>query len=271
MRKLFVFFTLITFLVHSKAKCDNVVVKGDTLRTIFFSPFDKYPSIVKLREKLKDYSTNCTEDNCSFLSTWKIVDNRLMLTNIKNCECNQKKQSANLSDLFGDRLQKGMLCADWYTGEIWVTKDQPNSWGGMFAASFPRETRLIIKKGIVISVKKFVYPKPVKNSYYNNTDSLHKFIYTHINWNKFPNLPEHSRWEYFSFDQDAKGYLINLKQMENARSYEIYDKDQMEEIKRVAGLLQWPLYYLHGQPVRSYIAFSISLSKEMKDKFARPD
>jgi hypothetical protein len=271
MKKLFIFLTLLTFLTHNEAKCDNLVIKGDTFWTIFFSPFDNYPGIGKLREKLKDYSTNCTEDNCTFLSTWKIVDNRLMLAKIENCECNDKKQTANLKTLFGNRLQKGLLCADWYTGEIWVTKDRPNSWAGMFAASWPSETRLIVKKGIVISVKNFRYPIPIETIYHRNTDSLNKFIYTHINWDKFHNLPQHSNGSYFRFVQDANGYLINLKQSENGRSDETFDKDEMEEIGRVAGSLQWPIYYHHGQPVKSFGGIIIVLSKEMQNKFAKQD
>lgn len=271
MKKLFVFLALLTFLTHNQAKCDNVVIKGDTLWTIFFSPFDNYPGIVKLREQLKGYSTQCTEDNCSFLSTWKIVNNRLMLAKIENCKCNEKKQTANLKTLFGDRLQKGMLCAEWYTGEIWITKDQPNSWGGMFAASWPSEVRLIVKRGIVISIKNYVYPKPVITIYYRNTDSLNKFIYSHINWDKFHNLPQHGNRSWFLFDQDANGYLINVKQDQNMRSNEIFDKDEMEEINRVAGLLQWPLYYYHGQPVKPFRGIILALNKEMQNKFAKPD
>jgi hypothetical protein len=269
MKKLFIFITLLTFLFHNEAKCDNVIINGDTLWTIFFSPFDNYPGIVKLREQLKDYSTHCTEDNCTFLSTWKIVNNRLMLAKIENCSCNEKKQTANLKNLFGDRLQNGLLCADWYTGEIWVTKDRPNSWGGMFAASWPGETRLIVKKGVVISVKNFVYPKPIETVYYKNSDSLNKFIATHINWDKFNSVPQDNSGFYFRFDQDANGYLINLKQSVNIRPQQLFDNNEMEEISRVAGLLQWPVYYYHGQPVKSFNGIIIGLSKDMQDKFAK--
>jgi hypothetical protein len=269
MKKLFILVTLITLLTHYEAKADYVIIKGDTLWTIFMSPFDKHPDIVKLREQLKDYGTHCTEDNCTFLSTWKIVDGRLMLAKIENCGCNQNKQTANLRSLFGAGVKDGMLCADWYTGEIWVTKDSPNSWGGMFAASWPRETRLIVEKGVVVSVKNFVYPEPVKTIYYSNTDSLNKFIYTHINWHKFHNLPQHSNGSFFNFDQDAKGYLINAKKNEDNRSPETFDKDEMQEINRVAGLLQWPVYYCHTKQVWSYIGIYFVLSKETRDKFAK--
>lgn len=271
MKKFFFFFTLVTFLTHQEARCDNVIIKGDTFWTIFFSPFDSYPNIIKLREQLKDYGTNCTEDNCTFLSTWKIVNNCLMLERIENCKCNEKKQTADLKTLFGNRLQNGLLCADWYTGEIWVTKDRPNSWGGMFAASWPSETRLIIKKGVVISIKNFVYPKPIETIYHSNTDSLNKFIYTHINWNKFHNLPQHSNGSYFRFDQDANGYLINIKQSKNGPSDETLDKDEMKEINRVASFLRWPVYYCHGQPVHSFGGIVIVLSREMQNKFAKSD
>jgi hypothetical protein len=141
----------------------------------------------------------------------------------------------------------------------------------MFAASWPSETRLIVKKGIVISVKNFRYPIPIETIYHRNTDSLNKFIYTHINWDKFHNLPQHSNGSYFRFVQDANGYLINLKQSENGRSDETFDKDEMEEIGRVAGSLQWPIYYHHGQPVKSFGGIIIVLSKEMQNKFAKQD
>ena len=193
-----------------------------------------------------------------------------MLAKIENCQCNSNKQTANLKHLFGNRLKKGLLCADWYTGEIWVTKDKPNSWGGMFAASWPSETRLIVNKGIVISVKNFVYPKPIETVYHRNADSLNKFIYTHINWGKFHNLPQYSNGSYFSFDQDDNGYLINIKQNTNiSRSDEIFDKYEMEEISRVAGLIQWPLYYYHGKHVKSFEGLIIVLSKDRQNKFAK--
>jgi len=269
MKKLFILITLFTCLVYGQAKCDNVIIKGDTLWTIFFSPFDNYPGIVRLRERLMDYSTRCTEDNCSFLSTWKIVNNRLMLAKISNCECNEKKQTANLKRLFGNRVKNGMLEADWYSGEIWITKDRPNSWAGMFAASWPSQTRLIVKNGVVLSVKNFVYPKPVETVYYQNADSLNKFIYTHINWDKFHNLPQHSNGAYFRFDQDADGYLVNVKYDEFSPNHQTFDKDEMDEIGRVLGLLKWPLYYNQGKPVKSFNGIPIVFSKEMQDKFAK--
>src|ERR1700761_5209046 len=139
MRKFLILVALLICFMCDKAKCDNVIINGTTYWTVFFSTFDNYPGIEKLREQLKDYGTQCTEDNCSFLSTWKIINNRLMLEKIENCQCNSTKRTANLKNLFGDRLKNGMLEAYWYTGEIWVTNEQPNSWGGMFAASGPSE------------------------------------------------------------------------------------------------------------------------------------
>jgi hypothetical protein len=271
MKKLVIFFKLLTLLIHNEAKCDNIVIKGVTFRMIFFSPFNNYPGIANLRDQLKDYSTNCTEDGCTFLSTWNIVNNRLMLAKIENCECNEKKQTANLKTLFGNRLQKGMLFAGWYTGEIWVTKDQPNSWGEMFPASWPSETRLIVRRGVIISIKNFLYPKPIERVYYKNTDSLNKFIYSHINWNIFHNLPQQSNGSYFRFEQDASGYLINIKQDKYVRTHEIFDEDELKEVSRVAELLQWPLYYYHGRPVRRLEGIRLVLSKEMQDKFTKQD
>lgn len=268
MKKLFTFLTLLTFLTYNEAKCDSVVMQGVILSTMGFSPFDSYPGIVKLRKQLKRYSTTAMDDNCTFSSTWKIVNNRLMLTKIENCNSSQKKRTANLRTLFGNRLQKGMLYADWFTGEIWATKDQPNSWGVMYAASWPSETRLIVEKGIVISVKNFVYPKPVETDY-GNAGSLNNFIYSHINWDKFHNLPQHSNGAVFSFDQDENGYLINIKQDNYNHSPETFNKEQMEEINRVLGLLRWPVYYRHGVKVKSpEPGVIIVLSTEMREKFA---
>lgn len=267
MKKILTLVALLTCLACHQAKCDNVIIKGETLWTIFFSPFDNYPGIAKLREQLKDYSTDCTEDNCSFLSTWKIVNNRLVLVKIENCKCNEKKQTANLKNLFAKRLKNGMLEATWYTGEIWVTKDQPNSWGGMFASSWPSETRLIVEKGVVLSVKNFVYPKPVERVYYRNIDSLNKFIYTHINWEKFHNLPQHSNGSYFRFDQNANGYLINIKNDGMNPSRQIFDTSEIQEIGRVTGMLQWPIFYHQGQPVKNFMGITIAISKEMRDKY----
>lgn len=268
MKKLFVVIFIFSFayLTQQSAKADNVIIKGDTLWTIFFSPFDNYPGIVKLRERLADYSTRCTEDNCSFLSTWKIVHNRLMLAKIENCKCNEKQQTANLKNLFGNRLQNGMLAADWYTGEIWVTKDQPNSWGGMFAASWPRETRLVIENGAVLSVKEFVYPKPVITIYYRNTDSLNQFIHTYIDWTKFHHLPQRRTGFNFRFDQDTSGCLIHLKSIHDYGAHPFFDDEEMKEINRVAGLLQWPVYYFHGKPLKSFTGIFIFLGEDLKEE-----
>ena len=105
MKKILILVPLLIFLLCNQAKSDNVIIKGNKFWTIFFSPFDNYPGIVKLRERLRDYSSNCTEDNCSFLSTWKIVHNQLMLVKIQNCQCNTKNQTANLKSLFGNHVK----------------------------------------------------------------------------------------------------------------------------------------------------------------------
>jgi len=270
MKRLLIF-TLFTLLVCQDAMADNLIIKGDTLRTIFFSVFDNYPGIDKLRDKLSDYATQCTEDNCSFLPTWKIVGGRLMLTSIKNCECNDKKQTANLKSLFGDRLEKGMLPAYWYSGEIWATKDRPNSWGGLFAASWPRETRVIVKNGVVTSVKEFIYPSPVIKPYFKNSDSLNNFIYTHIDWSKLHHLPPQDRRYYFRFDQDTAGYLIHVSQDTLLRPYQILDAAEMVEINRVLGLLQWPLYYYHARPVTTFNRVDMILSEPIRKRYVKPE
>lgn len=273
-KMLFSFVGILFCLISNQAKSDNVIINGKTLWTIFFSPFDSYPGIIKLRNQLKDYRTTCTEDNCTFLSTWQIVNNSLVLTKIENCQCSSKKQTANLKDLFGNRVKNGTLVAYWFTGQIWVTKDQPNSWAGMFAASWPSETRLIVEKGVVISVKDFVYPKPVETVYYQNQDSLNRFVYTHINWKKIHHLPMHNIEAWFHFDQDANGYLSNIKYTEVGVRYggtgsspKTFDDAEIEEISRVLGLLRWPLYYRYGKPVKSFTGIFIVFNKEIQDKY----
>lgn len=271
MKKLLVLIALLTFLSHHEAAADNVILHGDTLRTIFFSPFDSYPGIVKLRERLQGYGSQCTEDNCSFLSTWKIIGGRLTLVKIQNCDCNEKKQKANLQRLFSDQLKDGVLRANWFTGEIWVTKDKPNSWSGLFAASWPRETRLVVKNGVVSSVKEFVYPKLVITEYFKNMDSLYQFIYTHLDWSKLHHLPTQSARLYFRFDQDTAGYLIHLKQDTMLRPSAILDAAEVAEIGRVMGLLQWPLYYHHGRPVTPFNGVDIMLGEDIRQKYLKPD
>lgn len=267
MKNIHIILLLLVLLIHDEAKCDAIIINGKALSTYGFSPFDKYPGIVKLRERLKTYGSHCTEDGCSFFSIWKIIDNRLMLTKIESCSCNNKKQTANLKKLFGGRVEKGMMCAYWYTGEIWISKDEPNSWNPMFAASWPSQTQLVVKKGVVISVKDLVYPKPVESVYYKYPDSLHAFIFNHIDLNKFRNFPEHSDGSYFRFDLDEKGYLINLKEEDYfSRLHQTFNKDEMEEISRVLGLLQWPLYYNCGHPVNNFPGIQIVLSREMRNK-----
>jgi hypothetical protein len=270
MKRLLIFFTLLILLTHTKAKCDNIVINGVTLNTEFSSPFDTYPGIVQLREQLKDYRTQCTEDNCSFLSTWKIVNNKLMLARIDNCQCNNKTQTANLKTLFGNRLKNGLLCAEWFTGEIWATKDRPNSSFGLYAASWPSETRVVVKKGVVISVTNFVYPKAVETVYYNDLDSLSEFIYKHLNWSKLHNLPQVGKRSNFTFERDANGYLANAKKEDSALSNETYDKDELEELNRVAASVRWPQYYHHGQPLKDLTWAFLVLSKETKDKYYKP-
>lgn len=269
----FILIILIVCLINNQAKCDHIVVNGQTMAMNAVSPFESYPGIIKLRETLKNYRTQCMDDGCSFSSEWKVVNKELVLTSIHSCECNTNHRAANLNNIFKNQLHDGVLKASWFTGKLWLiaNTDKPVAYIGispLLHPLYPRELCLNINKGMITSIENHIYPKPVESAYYKNADSLNKFIYTHINWNKIDLLQQKSETVFFNFQPDSAGHPIDIKYDDSYPIKRTLDQSRIEEANRILGLLTWPTYYYHGEIVKNYSGIGIEFSKQMRDRYA---
>lgn len=262
--------TILFFCQPIIAKCDHIVINGIHMRVVSREPLRNHPRISELALLLKGYATDCTEDNCMFEAEWKIMNRRLMLTQISNCACNQKKQTADLQHLYIGKLENGMIPADWYTGQIWVSTEQPTAWLCMVCPIYARETCVTVVKGIVTGIKEVVYPRVPSPFKKRTRDSLNLMVYKKLDWNKLKNLPDSNGqvpvFTQFTPDSTGKPGNFTISKYENGKDI---DPTWSAEIKKAISTYKWPVYFSHGKFYPFTWSVSLKLNKEQQRNLKR--
>ena len=253
-------------LLSINAKCDHIWVNGTKMNVVSRSPFDKYSGITKLSELLKDYGTQCTEDNCQFDAEWKIINHQLLLVKIHSCACNEKQQTADLAKLFKGRLKNGMLKADWFTGKIWLTNDRPLTWFCLVCPVWARETCITVANGMVTNIEDVIYPKSPDPNKIKTVDSLTNLIYSHIHWDELRNLNQQTGHVMLSFSSDSVGKPFNIRTFANNAQV---DSTWVIEVRKAIGRFKWPLYFLHGIASNPYWSIDLKFNKEQQEAFSK--
>ena len=255
-------------LLSTRAKCDHIWVNGTQMYVVSGKPLDKYRDITKLTEQLKDYGTQCTEDNCQFDAEWKIINHQLLLVQIHSCACNEKQQTANLAKLFGGELKNGMLKASWFTGKIWLINDndKPLTWFCIVCPIWAHETCITVVKGMVTNIQNVVYPPAPDPNKIKTNDSLTNLIYSHIHWDELRNLNQQTGRVILGFSSDSVGRPINIRFFGNNAPI---DSTWVIEVKKAIGRVKWPLYFSHGIFSYPYWSFQLKLNNEQQKAFSK--
>jgi hypothetical protein len=96
--------------------------------------------------------------NCwrGYIATWEIIYDTLYLTKIE--DCSGWKKNFDLTKIFGSKVKKGRVKADWYSGELRIPKGKMVEYVHMgYMSKYERELTLEIEKGVLLYAEEFKY------------------------------------------------------------------------------------------------------------------
>lgn len=252
------------FIFSFFAKADSFIYKGDTSYFYTASPLGQHPQIAEIMLELKGYASepcfHCY--NLPYNAEWTVIDDQLYLSGIYSAGTSNPPLKADINKLFN--VSTGKVKADWVTTDIWLPKGKII---GMIENQYfnSAELHVTILKGKITKTKTFNYPFAREMEYVRTPELITSFIYNNINWSKIPVLDSNKLKVVASFESGAWGKPANIKIMRGAGENSIYNK----EVLRVISLLQWNIYYRHGQVYKHSWGVPIIFSEENRRKYAR--
>ena len=254
-----------------KAKADIIIIDGKTFNLNSESPLNQYPFVKSIKDRLISYRTTAYDDPCdSYNAEWSIIKNELFLTNIHSCNDTKLQGKTDLKSLFDGNsnisVENGKVKASWFTGDIWLPQGQPIGRYDMMINFYQTEKRISISKGELMDVKDFNYPFSKDLIYVGaaNNDTLIKFIYSHIDWNKLPALNSQSKRVIVGFEPGPSGKPENIKLIQENPGDAAFNN----EAKRVISTVPIGAYYRHGVLFKQPYTMPVNFSEELRQKYS---
>lgn len=224
---------------------DLLVTDKDT-SYLYESPLlqiDKIDSLVS-RYIESDGNSSCWR---GFIAEWKIIDNRLYLSNLYN-----ETGKININDraeiILNKKFVNGLIEASWVSGEIWSGKDPIT--GDYFPTIYDEEFLFILDKGIVANRQNF----KTKASPTWNESYLESYFQLY-----FSNEKESADkiWFWFFIYSNTNGEIVGVDFRSGKKDEPLKDK----AINAVKALRFINIYYYKGKPWTEGIAMQVLISK----------
>ena len=245
--------------VHSLP--DLLIWENDTIPIQSF-PLEDYSkvNIIKLFSE-KGIKTNDWAQIKNYQAEWKIIENKLYLSNIYSGNYKKDNYKADLNDLFPAKSNNGLILANWYSNTLFAPKGK-HIWLGVSPGCkiFESEWEISISKGVILNkeLKKENYYQSVYTQ--NRGDSLRNFIANKINWNNIPILEEGKEKVYASIKTGKTKTDFTIK----VRSR---NEKLIEETTRVLKLLpEFDFYYRRGEVYRMGYTMPITFDEQKRPK-----
>ncbi|MFD1015036.1 hypothetical protein [Winogradskyella rapida] len=239
---------------------DILIWKNDTI-SLHSNPLGSYSKLDDLNlfgDKDAGYSTACWR---GYIAEWKIIDNKLYLSNIYSCDYfySENKTKADLKKLFPKKYNNGIVLANWYSGKLSV----PN--GKLINKElkiYESEWLLRIKKGQVINEKQFDNSSCHISIYTKNQDSLNHFITTNINWNKIPRL-EKGIHKVYGLIKSGKSKTEFSLEIKSRTEYKELEKEALRILKL---LPEFDFYIKAGEVINVKYTIPIMFNENNRPK-----
>jgi len=257
-------FTKSNFLLATAQTPDYLIVGKDTF-AIFSNPLEDFYTHETRPNSFFDekpcYSTACWRDYVAF---WKLENQKLYLVKIVSC-CSENVV-ADLKKFFGEKYTNNQVFADWFTGNIISPQGELIYYVHMgYSSVYEKETEYVFEKGVLKSQKEFKNFIS-KSIYTENSDSLKNFIYSHINWDLFPEL-ENEKLNikvFATINSSENGKIDSVKIMREEN--EKYEKEAIRVLKLIPS---WEVLYLRGKFIPRKWTIPVIFNKENKEKYRK--
>jgi len=260
---IFSFLNFISLTAFPTGQHGDIIIWKNEKLTLFSNPLESYPNFNKMRERLFGVSQLHVSTACvrGYIAEWQINDETLYLTNIYDCEDYNIK--ANLDSLFPGKCRDGKILADWVNEVLIVVKGKCMLYGNIgYSAIYETEFELTVSSGKL--VKEIAYDNSMSHVsiFTQNSDSLLKFIYHNIMWDKIPDTLNNPVRVILSLSTtDTNRPEIKIIR---GSGIELYD----DEALRVASLIpDWDMYFQRGKVFKMYLSLPIVFDIEKKIKY----
>ncbi|MDJ1492729.1 hypothetical protein QNI19_07285 [Cytophagaceae bacterium DM2B3-1] len=155
--------------------------------------------------------------------------------------------------------------ADWFSGGIVSPQGKLVHYIHMgYNSIYENELELTFQKGKLVKEQWYHNYMSEGSVYSKDPDKLKQFLYSHIDWNKIPDLKQQQICMYVVFTTDGKGRLDSVSV---AKGYNVQvDK----EAARVAKMLpEWQVVYRRGKFEPWLWTIPIALSESIRKQYMK--
>lgn len=241
---------------------DRLVIGGDTL-LLHALPLEQWKERNQwdkpfFPDSLLEINTGCWR---GYIAYWEVIDNRLYLTDIYNCDRSAKTE---LDVLFPGKVQDNRVYADWFSDTVTTYNGELIYYEHSgFSAIYEHEWELVFAEGHKISEKYF------DNSLSKNTPvimwdghDLIPMIDSLINWSTLPPIEKELKVVLW-VETDEQGRLDSIH-FERSES-EPFNREAV----RVLGLVthRLPIIYKRGRFLPKIFAVPFVFTPEKQRRF----
>lgn len=246
---------------------DRLIWNGDTL-TVFSNPLELHCNIDSLRPKLFGENEAGINTACwrGYIAEWTIIENEIYLTNIFSCNYYNDSIKSNLNTVFGAECDNGKIKATWITGKILIPKGKLIHYvHSGYESFYETEQILTFENGILTEKKDYDNSKSYKSIFTEKQDSLQKFIYTNIQWDKIPDLKDKKVRVFISIQSGE------TRKPDSVLIIRGSDNEMLNnEALRVVNLIpEWDVYYRLGEVYRMKWTIPVLFNEQKRMKYAR--
>lgn len=245
---------------------DRLIWQGDTL-PLYTHLLSSHPTFKQHSKTLfgtpqAPFNTGCWRGH---IAEWEIQHDTLFLVNIYTCDYPSNKTKANLNALFPNQLIREKLPATWLSAPLSVPQGKLLYYTQSYIAIHEKEIELTLKKGKITHFQEFDNSKTQLSVYAEKNDSLLNYVYSHINWQLLPNLPQPVKVfaEILSGSRPFPDSVLLLKRSQQA----VFDN---EALRVLTSIPSWSCYYKRGVPYPIGYYLVVIFDENRRKKYAKP-
>lgn len=199
-----------------------------------------------------------------YTSVWRIIDNKLYLTEIRDSFNGNDYKTADLKRLFKEKYSDGKVFADWISKDVLAPVGFPKLRKG-YLGFYEHEKEFKFHKGNVVATIEY-NNNGIKVSKFNASHyrELTDYVYNSINWNDLPELGEEDNVVQARFSSNKNGKVDDIQ---------ITDTDDQrfndEVIRAVKTIPELCVAYSRGELFNLYWGVTIRFNEANKKKYTR--
>src|SRR5690606_1687201 len=153
----------------------------------------------------------------------------------------------------------------WVTGDLYIPKGKLIHYiHAGYSSIYEKKIVLTFANGKVIDQKRDKYSNSHHSVYTKNTDSLHRSIYSHVNWKIIPHL-----------GKEKKTIVVTIESGDNPKPEHIHvvngknDLFDQEALRVIKMLPDWDVNYKHGKVYHEVFSVPIVFDEANREKYMK--